>query len=380
RRRVQPARDSYQAPWFPLVPALGVSSCLTLALVEAIAVPNAGGIAAMWLGFGGLLYFALFKTRAEIADASAEAIDPSLGLLRGKSPLVLVPIANPSRARALIEMANALAPSKHTRVLLLTNVDSGGSTEDAVALLGDAQRVVSEALTLSLGAGYTPDAIITTSGDAWSQIRRIAQFHECETLLLGLGQLPSGKNTLSPELDDLIDDIDCDVALLRAPDGWELGRARRIVVPIGGKGEEHLLRARVLGSLSRTGDRELHFVTVLPATSTDAQQEHAHVRISRLARTKIRGTPIVEVIRDDDPVAALRRAVAGADLVILGQKSIGGRRKASSPIAIAIAAEAPGATLLLSSRRVSVYQPLRDMVGAISELTQDATSDPSGHR
>lgn len=352
RRRARPDADTYRTPWFPLIPALGVTSCTALGVFEAIAVPAAGRITIMWLGFGVILYFSLFKTHAEIADAGVEGLDPSLGRFRGKEPLVVVPIASPANARALVEVANALAPNEYARVLLLSVVPSPKSpSEDPLTKLVDSQEAMTEALHTSMIAGYLPDALISISNDAWAQIRRVARFHECESLLLGLGQVPSGKGTLSPELEELINDVDCDVAIMRAPAGWRLTTAKRIVVPIGGKGEEHKLRARLLGSLCRSGVREVHFVTVLPADSTDAQCEDARAHVSRLARSYVPGTPNVEVVCDDDPVAGLRRAAADADLIVLGLGGGSGRRRVTSRISLSIALEAACATLLLSSKR-----------------------------
>lgn len=371
RRRLPPGPDAYQTRWFPLVPAFGVVSCAGVAVFEAIAVPQAGGIALIWLGLGVILYFALFKTHAEIADASAEALDPTLGRLRGRAPLVLVPIANPAHARGLVEVANALAPSEYARVLLLSAVPSArDASEPSLANLADAQRVVSEALSASLAAGYAPDALITTSGTAWAQIRRVAELHECDNLLLGLGEALADSADLGDDLEALINDIDCDVALIRAPVGWSLAEARRIVVPIGGKGEEHQLRARVLGHLSRTGQREIRFVTVVGTQVPESEHRGAHLQISRLAQSKIGGKPIVDIVRDDDPVAGLQRAADGADLVVLGLKTAGGRRIAGSPISLAIARHASCAVLLLSARRpldyTNVYKPLREALGAIT--------------
>lgn len=391
RKRVEPSRDAYRTPWFPLVPAFGVLSCTGVAVFEAIAVPDAGGIAAIWLAFGVILYTALFKTHAEIADASAEARDPKLGRLRGKAPLVLVPVANPAHARTLVEVANALAPSEYARVLLLSVIPrSNDASEDPLAKLADAQKVVAEALGASLTAGYTPDALIATSGSAWEQIRRTAEFHECDSLLLGLGEVPSAGSVLGPEFEDLINDVECDVAVMRAPLGWSLSEAKRIVVPIAGKGDEHQLRARVLGHLSRTGEREIRFVTVLSPDVSESQRRDAYVQISRLAQSKLRGAPNVEILRDDDPVAGLQRAVEGADLVVLGLKATGGRRIVSSPIALGIASHASCATLLLSAKRsrdyTDVYRPLRDAFDAIRSPasraapprpTQDVEDDPT---
>lgn len=370
RKRATPHANIYRTPWFPLVPALGVTSCAVLAVVEAVAVPEAGRITVMWLGFGVILYLALFRTHAEIADASVEGRDPSLGRLRGKEPLVVVPVASPANARTLVDVANMLAPNEYARVLLLSVVaPPEASSQDPLGNLGDAQRAVGEALGASLRAGHAPDALISISDDAWAQIRRVARFHECESLLLGLGQLPSGQGTLSPELEALLDDIDCDVALMRVPPGWQLDAAKRILVPIGGKGEEHKLRARILGSLCRAGERVFHFVAVMSASSSDDDCEQALSRVRRLARSHVPGEPEVEVLKDDDPVAALRRAAETADLVVLGLRSDGARRRITSRISLAIASEANCAALLLSSKPSlgyrDVYAPIRNVIDAL---------------
>ena len=85
----------FHTPFFPLVPVAGGLCCAGLALFQAVAVPAAGIISVVWLGLGGLLYWALLARRARVVDASAEALDPHLLQMRGRSPLVLVPVANP---------------------------------------------------------------------------------------------------------------------------------------------------------------------------------------------------------------------------------------------------------------------------------------------
>ncbi|MGE0321864.1 MAG: amino acid permease [Polyangiaceae bacterium] len=376
RKRAEPDAKIYRSPWFPLVPIGGGLACLGLGAFEALAVPAAGRITLMWLAFGVILYFALFRTQAEIADAAVEGLDPSLGRLRGKEPLVVVPIASPANAGALVEVANALAPSDFARVLLLSVIAPGESERTPQARLADAQRAVTEALSTSLASGSRPDALISVSDDAWSQIRRVARFHECESLLLGLGQVPSGKNTLSPELEQLIDDVDCDVGILRAPNGWELASANRILVPVGGRGEEHRLRARILGSLCRAGQRDVRFITVLPTDATDAECEAAEQRVRRMATSQTSSSATVDVVRDDDPIAAIELAAVTSDLVVLGLRNDGGRRKVVSRVALAIASDAPCATLLLSSKRSlgyrNLYDPIRGVMDAIGP-TQSST-------
>src|SRR5690606_23832278 len=154
------------------------------------------------------------------------------------------------------------------------------------------------------------------------------------------------------ELESLIDDIECDVAIMHAPPGWRLATAKRVVVPMGGRGEEHKLRARILGSLCRTAEREFHFVTVVSTKSSEKEREEVHERITRLARSHVPGTPTVDIIEDAGPVAGLCRAIVDADLVVLGLRSDGAPRRVTSRISLAIASEAAAATatLLLSSK------------------------------
>ncbi len=359
---------SYRTPWFPLVPAAGGLACGALAVFQTIEVPDAGRVVLVWLGLGVLLYVALFKSGAETADARAEGLDPELAVLRGKSPLVLLPIANPAHARGMVEVANALAPSQFARVLLLTVVEKPRDPDaDPLAKLGEAQKVVGEALGASYAAGHTPQALITAAVDPWSEIRRVAELYDCESLIIGLGQIPA-EGRLEGNVERLLNSVDCDVAVMRSSPGWSLGSARKILVPMGGRGEEHGLRARVLSSICRDATREVTFVRVLPADADEDAAADALRAISQLAEVKVRGRPRVEVIRHDDPVRALLDLCAEHDLVVLGlHRSTWGRRGFGS-FALRIAGEAACPAILLSRRPSQilsdVYRPIERAVAA----------------
>jgi len=101
----------FRTLWFPLVPVVGGGLCLVLSLFQAVAVPSAGVLAALWLSLGAILFVTFLGPRAKAVDAAAEAFDPEILRLRGKRPLILVPIANPASAATLVTMAGALAPS-----------------------------------------------------------------------------------------------------------------------------------------------------------------------------------------------------------------------------------------------------------------------------
>lgn len=356
RRRSGPrVAGEYQTPWFPAVPIVGGLACAGLAVFQAFVMPDAGAILLMWLALGVILYMALFKGRAEAADASAEALDPRLNMLRGKSPLVLLPIANPRTARSMVEVANALAPSEFARVLLLAIVRAPrGGTGDPLAQLADAQDAVRQALTASYVDGHAPEALITAAHEPWPEIQRVADEHGCESLLLGL---PATVDTLlDRQLEDLINEVDCDVALMRAPDDWQIGAAKRVLVAVAGKGEDHELRTRLLATLCRETAREIVFITVVPASTTDDDLTAALRNVTRLASLKLPVTPAVEVVRSDDPASAIKAAAERFDLLILGLRRARQGRKMLGTINRAIAFSAPCAVILLSQRAAAMSE------------------------
>ncbi|MCG8460550.1 MAG: amino acid permease, partial [Holophagales bacterium] len=211
RRRGGGREDAFLLPFFPLVPVVGGLACLGLAVFQGLAVPSAGAVAAAWLASGGALYVLVFSRRARVADAAAEALDPQLARLRGRAPLVLVPIANPASARSLVTLASALAPPRVGKVLLLYVVETPErwSPEEMPPHLVFAQEVLGRALNASFAADLAPEALITVSPEPWSEIGRVARTHACESLLLGLGDL--AEPARSSRIEVLTEEVGSDV-------------------------------------------------------------------------------------------------------------------------------------------------------------------------
>lgn len=207
---------------------LGGAACLALALFQGIAVPKAGIIGAIWIFIGLALYLRFLSLRASMFDASAEARDPSLVQLRGRSPLVLVPVANPSNVGAMVTFAHAMAPPAVGRVLLLNVVKAPTEAlegDDPPPQLVASQEVLREALTVSFHEGFAPEALTTIAPRPWEEIIRVARIHRCESLLLGFSNLT--ERMLATDLEHLISGVKSDVAVLRARPGWKLSNVEK---------------------------------------------------------------------------------------------------------------------------------------------------------
>ena len=281
-------------------------------------------------------------------DAHAEARDPSLVRLRGRNPLALVPIANPANAAPMVAVASALAPPEVGRVLLLTVVappTEGWEGAPPPKLLS-AQQVLHESMMKSFRGHLAPEALLTVAASPWREIARVAGQYRCDSLLLGLHNL--AEQMESPQLERLISEVDCDVTILNAPEGWRFGGVRRVLVPLGGRGGQDVIRARLLGALGRHPDREALFLRVLRASANKRQRRDALKELQRIAEEEAPGFGTCEVFCSDDPGETIIAQAAPDDLLILGAQRIGRRQKAFGRISLIMAHRAPCATILVS--------------------------------
>ncbi|MFH1748533.1 MAG: amino acid permease [Planctomycetota bacterium] len=350
RRRGGVAQPYFRTPWFPLVPTVGALACAALAAFQGLSVPSAGMIVCIWLALGGVLYASLFGRRARTMDAYTQALDAELVRLRGRNPLVLVPIANPTNAVAMVGVATALATPKVGRVILLSIVSPPADWQAVKAppSLEASQAVVRGALTASFARGLAPEALTTVAADPWSEMARVVRAHRCESLLLGLSSLT--ESGLETRLEALMGQVACDVAILRAPSGWLLREVRRVLVPLGGHGEHDELRARLLASIHRLGARETTLLRVVPSTAAPRDQERAAAELRRVAKDEVAGNSRAIVVAEDDVANAVARQAAEADLVVLGLRRIGQRRKVFGELALRVARETNCGIIMISRR------------------------------
>lgn len=344
-------RDApFRLPLFPLIPGAGALCCALLAIFQSFSVPAAGIVAAVWLGLGVGLYLTFFADRARVADASAEALDPELVRLRGRNPLVLVPIANPASAQGLVEVASALSPRALGRVLLLSVVKPPASWTPGTTpqQLLDAQSVLGESLTASFASRLAPEALITVSDHPYREISRISRLHDCESLLLGFGKL--SEELKGDHLERLMSTVDSHVVLLRAAPGFRLSQVRRILIPVGGRRDQSHLRARLVGSLCRAGKREIVYMGIFPEEAPQEVCDRAEKEFQDLAQDEAPGHAQVRILRSRSVPDTLVREAAGFDLLILGLQRKSARRKSFGGLTLQVTRETACPLLMISRR------------------------------
>jgi amino acid transporter/nucleotide-binding universal stress UspA family protein len=348
-RRRSVSQPPFQSPLYPAVPLIGGTACVALAVFQGLVVPSAGTIAVVWLSIGGILFLTLFARRARLKDVSSMAANPELLRLRGNSPLVLVPIANPRNAEAMISLANTLVPAAAGRVLLQTVVVAPSSWDpDADPAPADqSQAVLRELIRASSKLKVPVETLTTVSPDPMPEIARVAKLHRCESVLLGLSKIDSDQAD-SP-LETLLGKLESDVVVLRASGSWSLSETQRILVLVAGRGGHDHLLARLLASFSRQQKCIVTFMRVLPAAVDATEFRRAKRDLNRMAHDNVFGTSEQIVIKSDDPVEVISAAAEG-QLVILGVQRIGPRRKLFGQFTRKIANQTDSPLIVISRR------------------------------
>ena len=317
----------FRTPFFPAIPLIGGLGCVALAIFQGVAAPDAGVVAAVWLGIGAILFIVIFARSARLADVGHSAIDPEIIQLRGSASLVLVPISNPNNAQGLVAVAQALAPPMAGRVLLsnIVRQPETWDTDAALESLANAQSVLRRSFESAAESGVYPETLITVSDDPWKEIAGLARHHQCGSVLLGLSTIDASED--GHPMDRLLDSLASNVVVLRAPTGWTGRRIERILVPQGGKGGHENLLARLLGSFYRTGTSEVTFLRVLPESASPRQVSTAETKLRNVADDVFRIGANVEVVRSSDPAETIAKYADQHDLVILGVNRSAGLRR-----------------------------------------------------
>ncbi len=314
--RKRGGKGGFAAPFFPLVPIAGAVACIGLALFQVVMVPVAGIIAAIWIGIGVLLYIAHFGSNAEVVDAAREGFDPALLRYRGRSPLILLPIANPKSAKTLATVATLLAPQGYARLMFLSVIGKSSNVP-----LSDYTDVIKNGLSVALSEGISTQALVT-AGKSDKEIVRVATDYECSTVLLGLSSNIS--NSIN-YINSLLADLPCDAAVLCANENWEMSSVRSILVPMEGRGDVDGFRAKILASFRRVGSIQVTFCTVLATNSSKREVETTEEKLKNIAKVKAGRRGKQKVIHSDDPVEAIASESANHDLLLLGLSSERGK-------------------------------------------------------
>ena len=121
RRKCPDIPRKYRVPFYPLVPLLGFSLNIFLAVYQFSFQPIAWYLTAGWIMLGLLLYYAVFEKSA--AQLEPQVLHPGLlSMEPEETPSLIVALHNPDNVERLLDFAHPVAVDRGLRLVAITVV------------------------------------------------------------------------------------------------------------------------------------------------------------------------------------------------------------------------------------------------------------------
>ncbi len=267
---------------------------------------------------------------------------------------VLVPVANPDTAPALLEIALALANPDGGKVIAL--IVSLGAAEDA-----EKQIAVIEPIINSLIEQGYPVELLTVIATSISRgILDTAREIGADLLVLGLKEPSQGHVQLGTVVENVIETAPCDVMVYRAARD---PRFERIVVPMDGSMPASIA-VNMASLLAVSYDCNLS--TLYIQRNYRLQPENEQAIRKALSRITDRSRISKSIITDFNPSNGVLKEVNERDLLVIGfRQKTDFERWLENDISKELLNRAPGPVILISrrTRQVTAVGRVREVLG-----------------
>jgi basic amino acid/polyamine antiporter, APA family len=306
----------FVVPFLPWLTILGIVLLLFLAVYMFTYSPLAWFVTAGWIGLGLVIYWN-YASHREIEHVRKVA---ALDRLERQEYTILVPLANPRSASALLGIAMAVARKHNGEIVLLhvVEVDEGVPLRAGLAQEGRVVPFLAEAESIASETGIQVRSVVSVSHRVSRGILDTAVEESANFIVLGREQHPSWpERVFSSVIDSVIRDAPCEVAVLHG--GLPATGVRTVLIPFGENIHTRLAVEIAPAVCEYFGSHAQVGVVLEPETTPDARRIQLE-RVNDLMRQSGLDAQVTTVADMDvlEGVIALARQ---ADLVVMGGRS-----------------------------------------------------------
>ena len=315
-----PQKRPIVLPFSPLIPGLALAINLFL-LTKLPTYALAIGVG--WLLVGAIIY-AIYAGRGAAAARTGVTIFRDEPAARNAAEYrVLVPLANPATAEALISAGSRLARARGGEVLALQVVVVPEQSSLLAGRRAAQQRwsLLDRAVKRAQKVGLPVHPIVRIAHSAVEGILDTANEEDCDLILMGWrGEPTTRTHDLGQVIDAVVIQAPCDVAVLK---GEIPERPKCILVPTAGG--PHAPAAVQIGlDLSAETEAEVIAMNLIRGPATEVGRRQAQDNIERTLAAIDNSERVSRRIgHADDIKKGILEAAAECDLLLLGASEEG---------------------------------------------------------
>jgi len=341
-------RYGYLVPGGPVIPVVAAVGQVGIAAWLLSSQPLTLWLTVGWVIVGLIVYYT-WSRRQESAHRATPVVFDQAPIRPEGAREMLVPVANPATAGALVDLAVRLADDdRHITVLNVVRVPeqlpskaTGQFVEGAKAMVQKAIDVGGEARDIAglIRVGRSPARCVVDTVNERNVDMLIMGWTGPKRRPLGMRHF-----TFGTDIDGVIRQADCDTLVLK---GSVPQHCRRIVVPIAqpkqGRFAVDIARALLVDGGSVEAVR-------IASKEDDCDEIREALRDDLSAGEGLPGDVQAEVISAEGIVSGILEAASGADLLVLGASDTGFSRRAFTQLHYHVAERWPGPLLLVRMR------------------------------
>jgi len=270
----------YMAPFFPYVPIVAIVLQLALIIFMFIFSWLAGAIAIAWVG-GGLLVNHFYASKRVLEKEITPIVAAEMPQIDRHRFSVLVPVADPRRADALLQVASRLLAVESGDLLIAhvitvphqVPVSVGRDFIDETRPLLDAVSAKAEAL------GMVPNTVVRVGHRAADAIVDTVEDSNAHFVIMGwAGHSRDPQTTIGSTIDKIVKNANANVVVVR---GDVEIPARRILVPVEHPQHGNLV-AQLAAAMADEHDSYIRLLHIVDANTSPAERARRAAEIHRV--------------------------------------------------------------------------------------------------
>ncbi len=348
-------------PFFPVMPVIAIIMMIGIAFFLFFHSPIALLYVTAWIGAGFSIYYFYAKGREREKTVTPVVMEQTVRRKK-EGYRVLVPVANPETSQTLINFGAMVARHKGGELMLLHVITVPWQAPYSVGqrYIHDArERVLNKAIEDASARDVPVSSVIRIARKPAQGIVDQVEDGDVDMVVMGWrGTSKHPHTTIGSNIDTVLRDSDCDVAVLRADDVDGIGK---ILIPFSFPEQAQLMME--LGQMFVEEEQaSLDLFHAVPPSMTEEQRQERHEKLyAGLTETREEGEqPVthvptrlsINIAETDNVVQEITRRSGDTDLTIIGAAQEGWLRKmVAGTIPEQIAKGAEGRLLLVKRRR-----------------------------
>jgi amino acid transporter/nucleotide-binding universal stress UspA family protein len=317
RRKYPEIPRKYRVPLYPLVPILGFSLNIFLALYQFNFQPIAWYVTIGWIAIGLLLYYSIFEKKASVLEPQV-LLPGTLNVETEEEPSVLVALHNPENAKLLLEMAYPVARHRNARLIAVSVVEVPRQIpiHEGMRFTHHKEALLNRVKSFASEIGISIQTEVVVAHNASDGILTAAERHGATLLLMGWKGFTNARDRIFGEVADrIIRYAPCDLMVLKIEKDAVF---KNCLLPTAG-GPNAQLAAEMINEIASEHKMSVTAAFVEPIGGVQKSEDKLSVNLdNNLYKLHKNISQDKKIIRSKSIAGGIAKASREFDLVVIG--------------------------------------------------------------